>query len=505
MTHTNYVTVPVSKENNAETFTVNARYRIIRKVGSGAYGTVCSAFDLQHQQYCAIKKVYRVFDKKLLTKRCLREMKLLRLFNNHPRIIELFDMDMLEGSEEIYLIFGCMDASLHDVIHSKQPLDTVHSQWFLFQLLSGLKYIHSANVIHRDLKPANILVNKDCDLRICDFGMARSFDQGDTTSYLTEYVTTRWYRSPEIMVSSQNYSKAIDIWSVGCIFGEILGRKVLFQGRDHVDQLHKILGIMGLPKDISFWDLTENVSAHLQTICTADGLPLPTESVNFATLFPTATPEALDTLKSLLNLDPTKRLTVEEALRCTYIQPFSDPIEESLIPPAAPRNQYSFENCNDEADLKHMVIREIVSFKHQQEEWKLDMEKRQQAMQPSSSEISPVPRRYHTMAGDAESFCTTPTQKLDHLPSATMSLFEQHTPYITSNTATDTNMDSVVYTQDPLVGEPEELSEDENYSYLCELIKTTPGVSVEDPDRQIREPPHGRARQSLERALSGSW
>lgn len=262
---------------------------------------------------------------------------------------------------------------------------------------------------------------------------------------------------------------------------------------------------MGLPKDISFWDLTENVSAHLQTICTADGLPLPTEPVNFATLFPTATPEALDTLKSLLNLDPTKRLTVEEALKCTYIQPFSDPIEEALIPPAAPRNQYSFENCNDEADLKHMVIREIESFKHQQEEWKLDMEKRQQAMQPSSSEISPVPRRYHTMAGDAESFCTTPTQKLDHLPSATMSLFEQHTPYITSNTATDTNMDTVVYTQDPLVGEPEELSEDDNYSYLCELIKTTPGVSVEDPDRQIREPPHGRTRQSLERALSGSW
>ncbi|KAG2190102.1 hypothetical protein INT46_008710 [Mucor plumbeus] len=498
MAQVNYITVPISKENKIETFTVEAKYRIIRKVGSGAYGTVCSAFDLQHQQYCAIKKVYRVFDKKLLTKRCLREMKLLRLFNNHPRIIELFDMDMLQGSEEIYLIFGCMDASLHDVIHSKQPLDTVHSQWFLYQLLSGLKYIHNANVIHRDLKPANILVNKDCDLRICDFGMARSFDQTDTTSYLTEYVTTRWYRSVEVMVSSQNYSKAIDIWSVGCIFGEILGRKVLFQGRDHVDQLHKILGIMGLPKDVSFWDLTENVSAHLQTICTADGLPLPTEPINFTTLFPNAPLEAIEVLRGLLDLNPIKRLTVEEALKCSFIQPFSDPIEESLVPPATLPHQYSFENCNNETELKQMVIQEIESFKHQQEEWELEMEKRQQEKH-SSSEVSPVPRRYHTMAGDAESFCTTPTQKLDHLPSATMSLFEQHTPYV----STTTNMEAVVYTQDQLVGEPEELGEDDNYSYLCELIKTTPGVSM-NPERQIREPPQGEARQTLDRALSGS-
>ncbi|KAI8641248.1 kinase-like domain-containing protein [Parasitella parasitica] len=491
MTQINYVTVPISKENKAETFTVNAKYRIIRKVGSGAYGTVCSAFDLQHQQYCAIKKVYRVFDKKLLTRRCLREMKLLRLFNNHPRIIELFDMDMLEESEEIYLIFGCMDASLHDVIHSKQPLDIVHSQWFLFQILSGLKYIHTANVIHRDLKPANILVNRDCDIRICDFGMARSFNQTDSSLYLTEYVTTRWYRSPEIMVSGQNYSKAIDIWSVGCIFGEILGRKVLFKGRDHIDQLHKILGIMGLPKDVSFWDLSRNVSSHLHSICTTNGQPFPTESVDFTALFPSAPPEAIEVLKSLLDLNPIRRINVEEALKCLFIRPFSDPIEESLVPPATMPNQYSFENCSDENELKQMVIHEVASFKHQQEERVLD---KGNGQHPSLGNHSML-RRYHTMAGDNESFCTTPTQKLDHLPSASMSLFEQYIP-------TTTSIDDVVYTQNPLVGEPEELDEDDNYSYLCELTKSTPGVSV-NPERQIKGLPHGEARQTLERASSG--
>ncbi|KAI8991641.1 kinase-like domain-containing protein [Mycotypha africana] len=155
MTLTNYVTFPVSKDNIKETFTVKSKYRIIRKVGSGAYGTVCSALDLQYQRFCAIKKVYGVFDKRLFAKRTLREIKLLRLFNNHRRIIELLDLDMVPGTEEIYFIFGCMDASLHDVIHSQQPLDAIHAQWFLYQMLSGLKYIHNANVIHRDLKPGS--------------------------------------------------------------------------------------------------------------------------------------------------------------------------------------------------------------------------------------------------------------------------------------------------------------------------------------------------------------
>ncbi len=116
------------------------------------------------------------------------------------------------------------------------------------QILRGLKYLHSANVIHRDLKPSNILVNKNCDLKICDFGLARGFrsqDQEDPN--LTDYVVTRWYRAPEVVLLASEYTKAIDVWSVGCILCELVGRKALFTGKDHLDQIKKIIEIIGMP------------------------------------------------------------------------------------------------------------------------------------------------------------------------------------------------------------------------------------------------------------------
>jgi mitogen-activated protein kinase 7 len=143
-----------------------------------------------------------------------------------------------------------MEADMHQIIRSQQPLTDAHFQYFLYQILRGLKYIHSANVLHRDLKPGNLLVNADCELKICDFGLARGFSNApDHTAFMTEYVATRWYRAPEIMLSFQNYTKAIDIWSVGCIFAEMLGGKVLFPGKDYVHQLNLILNILGTPDE----------------------------------------------------------------------------------------------------------------------------------------------------------------------------------------------------------------------------------------------------------------
>lgn len=107
--------------------------------------------------------------------------------------------------------------------------------------------MHSANVMHRDLKPSNILVNKDCDLKICDLGLARGYE--DENELKTEYVITRWYRSPEVILKASKYTKAVDIWSVGCIFAELLGRTPLFPGEDYLDQIQRTIAVLGTPTD----------------------------------------------------------------------------------------------------------------------------------------------------------------------------------------------------------------------------------------------------------------
>jgi serine/threonine protein kinase len=146
-----------------------------------------------------------------------------------------------------------MEADLHQIIKSGQPLTVEHVQYFLYQILRGMKYIHSASVVHRDLKPGNLLVNADCELKICDFGLSRGFDANPVSdehaTHLTEYVATRWYRAPEIMLAFRRYNTAIDVWSIGCIFGELLLGKPLFKGKDYVDQLNKILDTLGTPEE----------------------------------------------------------------------------------------------------------------------------------------------------------------------------------------------------------------------------------------------------------------
>lgn len=185
--------------------------------------------------------------------RTLREMKLLRYFN-HENIISILDIQRprnYESFTEVYLIQvrpvrrrcafmrwftnspqELMETDMHRVIRT-QDLSDDHCQYFIYQTLRALKAMHSANVLHRDLKPSNLLLNANCDLKVCDFGLARSAASTDDNSgFMTEYVATRWYRAPEIMLTFKEYTKAIDVWSVGCILAEMLSGKPLFPGKD---------------------------------------------------------------------------------------------------------------------------------------------------------------------------------------------------------------------------------------------------------------------------------
>lgn len=302
-------------------------------MGSGAYGTVASFKDPVTGEKFAVKKIQNAFDDLIDAKRILREIRLLRHFN-HENIIRILDMYPPNGVEfeDIYIVTDLMETDLHRVIYSKQQLTDEHAQYFVYQILRGLKYLHSANVIHRDLKPSNILVNKNCDLKICDFGLARGFTTSDEeeAGSLTDYVVTRWYRAPEVVLIASEYTRAIDVWSVGCILCELIGRKALFAGKDHLDQIRKIIEVMGTPSsnDLSWLPQDGPARRFINKCPPSIGKPL-------SELYPTANPDALDVALRMLTFNPNRRIGVEEALDHRYFDGLhskeDEPVAESQV------------------------------------------------------------------------------------------------------------------------------------------------------------------------------
>ena len=173
------------------TFIVDSRYEFIKKIGHGAYGVVVSALDHQTGTKVAIKKIPNAFEDLVDAKRIVREIKLLGFFD-HENTISLLDVMLppkRTGYNDIYIVTDLMETDLHRVIYSRQELSDDHMQYFIYQILRGIQHMHSANVIHRDIKPSNLLLNKNCELKICDLGLSRGYD--DNSDNLTEYVVTR--------------------------------------------------------------------------------------------------------------------------------------------------------------------------------------------------------------------------------------------------------------------------------------------------------------------------
>ncbi|XP_078402753.1 mitogen-activated protein kinase 14 isoform X3 [Cetorhinus maximus] len=232
------------QELNKTIWEVPERYQNLSPVGSGAYGSVCSAFDTKSSVRVAVKKLSRPFQSVIHAKRTYRELRLLKHMK-HENVIGLLDVftpaTTLEDFTDVYLVTNLMGADLNNIVKCQKLTDD-HVQFLIYQIIRGLKYIHSAGIIHRDLKPSNLAVNEDCELKILDFGLARHTDDE-----MTGYVATRWYRAPEIMLNWMHYNQTVDIWSVGCIMAELLTGKTLFPGTDHIDQLKLIMQLVGTP------------------------------------------------------------------------------------------------------------------------------------------------------------------------------------------------------------------------------------------------------------------
>ncbi|KAK3183427.1 hypothetical protein Dsin_030713 [Dipteronia sinensis] len=336
------------------------RYKIQEVIGKGSYGVVCSAIDSHTGEKVAIKKIHDIFEHISDAARILREIKLLRLLR-HPDIVEIKHI-MLPPSrrdfKDIYVVFELMESDLHQVIKANDDLTREHYQFFLYQLLRALKYIHTASVYHRDLKPKNILANANCKLKICDFGLARvAFNDTPTTIFWTDYVATRWYRAPELCGSFfSKYTPAIDIWSIGCIFAEVLTGRPVFPGKNVVHQLDLMTDLLGTPS-LDTISRVRNDKARRYLTSMRKKQP-----VQFSQKFPNADPLALRLLERLLAFDPKDRPTAEEALADPYFKGLSKVEREPSCQPIS-KMEFEFERRRvTKEDIRELIFREILEY-----------------------------------------------------------------------------------------------------------------------------------------------
>ncbi|CAM6024276.1 unnamed protein product [Sphagnum compactum] len=303
------------------------KYHVGQKLGKGAYGIVWKAVERRSGDIVALKKIFDAFQNATDAQRTFREVMFLQEMNDHDNIIKLLNVLKAENDRDLYLVFEYMETDLHAVIRAN-ILEEVHKQFIMYQLFKALKYMHSAELIHRDIKPSNLLLDSECQVKLADFGLARSVaqlkdDNGSSPTILTDYVATRWYRAPEILLGSTKYTFGVDIWSSGCILGELLNGKPIFPGTSTMNQIEKILEVIGRPAPEDIAALESPFAATMLENLAATTRP-------FLQVFPQASSEAEDLLHKLLHFNPHKRITAEDALRHPYLAQFHSPIDEPM-------------------------------------------------------------------------------------------------------------------------------------------------------------------------------
>jgi cyclin-dependent kinase len=287
------------------------KYEQLEKIGEGTYGIVFRAKCIATGEVLALKRIRLEAEDEGIPSTAIREISLLKELE-HPNIVRLYEVAHAE--KNLTLVFEYLHQDLKkylDVCERGLHPDIVKS--FLYQLLTGVAYCHHHRVLHRDLKPQNLLINLDGDLKLADFGLARAF--GIPVRSYTHEVVTLWYRAPDVLLGSRNYSTPVDIWSVGCIFAEMVTGKPLFSGTSEAVQLDTIFRHLGTPTEASFPgvsqlpDWKEDFPQYPGPSHPRDGL---------LKLVPSLESAGVDLLTSMLIYDPTERITAQDARHHEY-------------------------------------------------------------------------------------------------------------------------------------------------------------------------------------------
>lgn len=396
---------------------LHGRYKFVRYLGHGSYGYVAEATctdshpTLPAGTRVAIKKIPNVFDNEIDAKRILREIRILRTLKDHECIVKVIDLlvfERISSFNTLLIVFEFLDTDLSKLLQSEQFFTLLHVKFMMYQVCLSLKFMHSAGIVHRDIKPSNILVNEDCSVKLCDFGLARSiienkkkpspsttklirnmliqtgeYDEKKTKPYsfkrtLTRHVVTRWYRAPEVILlqQSRDLLPQIDVWSVGCILAELLqmikavcpdasNRRPLFTGEScfplscsdpltftkQTDQLNCIFRTIGTPTNSEISRIgNEKAQKYLKHLKKHN----PKKCINFAERFPYVDDSVLLLLKSLLQFDPKKRPTIDELCAHEFFEKVRDPGCESMILSSI---SYDFEDT----ELSMQTIREVIA------------------------------------------------------------------------------------------------------------------------------------------------
>ena len=309
---------------------IKKRFTFQKKVGQGAYGVVFKVIDKKTKEQVALKKLFGAFQDDVDSQRTFREVMLLQELNGHDNIIRLLNVIRAENDLDLYLVFDYMEADLFNVIRAN-ILQDIHKKFIIYQILKALKFIHSADIIHRDLKPSNVFINSDCHVKLGDFGLARTLDHNPNMGGLvTDYVATRWYRAPEMILAAQKYAKPIDMWSVGCILYELLVGTPLLPGKSTKDMIRMMFGVTGFPDRKEYNEVKKECRIQIDYDDLLQEKIKKKKNILQMVQGYTHDEVAIDLLLKLLQFNPKKRLTAEEALEHPYVADFHNPEEEIL-------------------------------------------------------------------------------------------------------------------------------------------------------------------------------